>query len=184
MMYYTGIGSRETPGRIQVFMAGLASILAERGWVLRSGGAPGADMAFEHGSDAIPGPKEIFLPWPLFNADQRETVRPDGVVVGVTDEAIDIAKRYHPAFERLPQGTQKLLARNSYQILGLDLNTPTHLVVCWTPGGQGKGGTGQALRIARDLDIPVFDLGSYIDLGKAVDDIQTMIEVVTISNSS
>lgn len=47
-------------------------------------------------------------------------------------------------------------ARNSHQILGWDLETPTNFVVCYT-----KGGTGQAIRIANHYNIPVFDVGAY-----------------------
>lgn len=31
-------------------------------------------------------------------------------------------------------------------------------VVCWTSDGKDSGGTGQALRIARDRNIPVYNL--------------------------
>ena len=52
------------------------------------------------------------------------------------------------------------MARNSYQVLGRNLDDPVEFVICWTPGGSGSGGTGQAIRIAKDYQIPVFDLGS------------------------
>lgn len=52
----------------------------------------------------------------------------------------------------------KLHARNCYQVLGADLRTPTQFVICWTPRGSGEGGTGQALRIAKAYNIPIFDL--------------------------
>ncbi len=32
------------------------------------------------------------------------------------------------------------------------------MVVCWTPGGRGRGGTGSAIRLARSREIPVHDL--------------------------
>ena len=43
-MIYTGIGSRKTPPGILAQMSELAAFLARSGWVLRSGGAPGADF--------------------------------------------------------------------------------------------------------------------------------------------
>ena len=62
------------------------------------------------------------------------------------------------------------MARNVQQILG-ETTQPTldkvsQLVICWTPDGcsDGKkttrdtGGTGQALRIAADYNIPIFNL--------------------------
>jgi hypothetical protein len=51
------------------------------------------------------------------------------------------------------------MARNSFQVLGEDLETPATCVICWTPGGKGDGGTGQALRIARHYDVPIIDIG-------------------------
>jgi len=32
------------------------------------------------------------------------------------------------------------------------------MVVCWTPGARGRGGTGSAIRLARSRGIPVHDL--------------------------
>lgn len=59
----------------------------------------------------------------------------------------------------LKDGAKKLQARNSHQVLGLDLNTPSDFIICWTKGGKGIGGTGQALRIAKAYNIPIFDCG-------------------------
>ena len=53
------------------------------------------------------------------------------------------------------------MARNGYQILGKDLKTPVRFVICYTPNGDRIGGTAQALRIAMDLKIPVFNAGNY-----------------------
>lgn len=49
MMFYTGIGSRETPQEIQNLMFKIAQKLDSK-YILRSGGADGADLAFEKGS--------------------------------------------------------------------------------------------------------------------------------------
>lgn len=42
-------------------------------------------------------------------------------------------------------------------LLGRDLNDPVDFVVCWTPGAQAVGGTGQALRIAEAYGIKVYN---------------------------
>lgn len=156
MRYYAGIGSRETPEDVQDLMAAIAVVAARQGMILRSGAAEGADSAFEKGADAIRGPKEIFLPWNNFNG------RHGGerwVEVGVCERSLEIAKEYHPNWSALREGGRKLMARNVYQILGSDLQSPVELVICWTKNGNGRGGTGQALRIARDMNIPIHDLG-------------------------
>lgn len=58
MKYYTGVGSRETPEEILKVMEDLAFNLRETGWILRSGGAEGADTAFEVNSY---GSSEIYV---------------------------------------------------------------------------------------------------------------------------
>ena len=82
-----------------------------------------------------------------------------------------LAEKFHPAWNRCSYGTKKLHARNGCQILGKNLQTPATMVVCWTPGGKGGGGTGQAIRIAKSLNIPIFDLaieGKLQELGEFV----------------
>ena len=48
-MYYAGVGSRETPLHICELMTQIAKKLSSLGWVCRSGGAEGADLAFMRG---------------------------------------------------------------------------------------------------------------------------------------
>jgi len=153
MLYYAGIGSRKTPQHILTLMTDIAQVMHAFHFTLRSGGADGADTAFERGAGAK---KEIFLPWAGYNG------RSNGPGIFVPPDKPDmfnIAKQFHPAWHRCSPGAQRLHARNVCQILGLDLETPSSLVVCWTPNGSGSGGTGQALRIAKGYDIPIFDLG-------------------------
>lgn len=147
--FYAGIGSRETPPQVLTCMTKIAHRLHLRGYVLRSGGAGGADLAFESGAGDA---KEIYLPWRNFNGNPSPRYTPSAA-------AMQMAGDFHPAWERCSPGARKLHARNCHQMLGADLNTPVAFVVCWTPGGHGSGGTGQALRIARAYNIPVFDLG-------------------------
>lgn len=62
---YAGVGSRETPHEILALMTDVAKILGQHGWTLRSGGARGADTAFEDGAKGFK--REIYLPWRGFN---------------------------------------------------------------------------------------------------------------------
>ena len=50
MLYYAGIGSRETPDHVLETMASAAQYLGKEGFTLRSGGAKGADTAFDQGA--------------------------------------------------------------------------------------------------------------------------------------
>lgn len=152
MKLYAGIGSRETPAAVLALMQRIGENMARAGFTLRSGAAPGADSAFEAGCDAAKGAKEIYLPWRRFNNHTS-------LLNSVTDEALIMAAKYHPAWTRCSPAATKLHARNCYQILGADLATPVRLVICWTRDAAGQGGTGQALRIARAHSITIHDLG-------------------------
>ena len=151
---YAGIGSRETPETILTLMKMIARHAALANITLRSGGAGGADLAFEEGCDSANGEKEIYIPWKGFNGSTSN-------LYNIHPLAFDYVKKYHPNPSALSQGALKLHARNTSQILGKDLNSKSTFVVCYTKGGKGQGGTGQALRIAKDNNIPIFDLGLY-----------------------
>ena len=153
---YAGIGSRETPSEVLDEMKTLGTCLGINGFTLRTGGAEGADIAFEKGCDICGSKKEIYTPWKNFSKySKNEIVAPN---LSNWKEALQIAEKFHPAWNRLSTGAQKLITRNTYQVLGLDLNSPVDLVVCWTKDGKASGGTGQAIRLAESYKIPVFNL--------------------------
>ena len=175
-IYYAGIGSRKTPEDVcrKMFTAGRA--MAKLGFILRSGGAKGADTSFESGvlaaaelkdSDAddsnVSSNSEIYLPRQGFNGHRSP-------LYGSCKAARQIAKEYHPRWDILSCLGRDFHARNVYQILGRDLRTPSRFVLCWTPGGKVTGGTGQALRIAQDHDIPILNF--------AVDDDDSISEFI------
>lgn len=167
MFYYAGIGSRETPKEFLDLFTKVAKYLSKKGCVLRSGGACGSDKAFELGATN----KEIFLPWKGFEGSNSNLVVQDG-------KAFDIASKYHPRWNYLSQGAKKLQARNSHQILGYDLESPSDFVICWTKGGKGNGGTGQALRIAKDYNIPIFDCGKYSDVRECAKELKRFLDKI------
>ena len=76
--------------------------------------------------------------------------------------------QFHPLHERLLAPTQKmrailkLMARNSQQVLGEEVapQSKSTLLMCWTPGGEPKGRTRQAIVLAQHFDVPVFNLGN------------------------
>lgn len=149
-MFYTGIGSRSTPITTQVTMCKIAQYLNSIGYTLRSGGAYGADSAFESQAGTL---KEIYLPWKGFNSNNSQLFTP-------SEEAYTLAEKYHPAWHRLRPSVKALMARNMHQVLGLNLDTPSDFVVCYTSDGRFSGGTGQALRLCKDLKVPIFNLFS------------------------
>lgn len=159
---YAGIGSRETPDHILELMMAAGYYLSERGLILRSGGADGADRAFEM---STPGDKrEIYLPWRGFNNNWSP-------IYDIPKLAFDLAKKYHPMGGRLHGPVLKLMARNSQQVLGMHLDHPVKFVLCWTKDGADgvkrwtgpkTGGTGQAIRIAAANGIPVVNLATLL----------------------
>ena len=166
---YAGIGSRETPDSVLGQMYSLGEILAILGYTMRSGGAPKADTAFQKGCEQQEGQKEIYLPWDGFNGNWHNPV--EGIyncsfptVRMNWAGAFEIAEKFHPAWHRLNDASRKLMARNSFQVLGPDLETPVLFEICYTTDGKASGGTGQAIRIAHAYNIPVYNLYNKSDV--------------------
>jgi hypothetical protein len=158
MKYYAGIGSRRTPYAILVQMKVYARELEQFGFILRSGGADGADSAFAQ--SVRPQNRRIYLPWRGFNGV-------DGIVVGDDPRLAQISEEYYPVSTDLDRPTWKQLrpsiralhTRNAAQVLGHSSEPVlSSFVLCWTPRGKGGGGTGQAIRIAKGCGVPVYDL--------------------------
>src|SRR3954463_2152457 len=150
---YTGIGSRQTPPEILTLMTRIARTLDAQGYVLRSGGATGADTAFAQGATR----REIYLPWSGF------TGAPNGILVhgAAWAQAEGLARALHPAWSRLSPGVRRLHTRSVFQVLGATLDPPSQFVLFWAPEVDGavQGGTRTAVILARQHGIPCFNLG-------------------------
>lgn len=167
---YAGIGSRKTPVSILEEMRGLAISMASLGILLRSGGALGADTAFQEGCREVSGPMEIHLPWENYNGMRSGSRGPATFFVLEDPQAMGMASSHHPAWRMCSPGARKLHARNCHILLGPRLDDPVDFVVCWTSFGRNAlgepietGGTAQGLRIARQWGIPIVNLGSAPD---------------------
>jgi hypothetical protein len=187
LKYYTGIGSRETPQNVLDLMEWVAQRLYGMGYTLRSGRAPGADIAFERGlSEAdtdwnkIQERSEIYLPWAKFGEDIATWIKPKREYA--QKEAYELGKKYHPGWKFLTYGAMRLHARNIHQILGYDVTKPepSEFVICWTEGGKAGGGTGQAIRVANDFIIPIFDLANEDDMNILIDQLLEKNERIVI----
>jgi hypothetical protein len=135
--YYAGIGARATPNQVLHQMEGLALTYSGAQYILRSGGAAGADSAWQNGSRGH---------FQLFEAAHA------------TNEAIKMASQFHPNWKACNQYVTRLHGRNMMILFGPRLDEPADFVCCWTPGGKATGGTGQALRAAEHFGIPIFNL--------------------------
>lgn len=179
-MIYTGIGARKTPGNILHSMVQVGAHMYNAGHTLRSGGAQGADRAFEIGADQARGAtenagtynppelKHIYLPSRDFNGSNSPFFT-------VSQEAKRVAGLFHPAWNRCNDFVQNLMGRNAYQMLGFDLDTPSDFVICWTPKGEVVGGTGQALRMASYYGIPIINMGG-LTLDQVNDRLQQLLD--------
>ena len=161
MKYYAGIGSRETPDSILDIMKKLSQIFQNKGFVLNSGGANGADKAFAEDIHL----KQIFIPWNGFNGlyhNGKDVILEHNEMAGV------LASELHPAWNKCSQGAKKLHQRNIHQILGRDLDTLVSFVVCYTKDAKLQGGTATAIRLANLNNIKVINLGNPDTLDKVI----------------
>jgi hypothetical protein len=149
-------------------MTQVASFLERQGYVLHSGGAEGADTAFEKGV-SCPDMKKIFLPWKGFNGNPSP-------LYFISKAAVDLAEQHHAYWHAISPAAKKLMARNVHQVLGEDLDTPVDMVICYTPNGKAEGGTGLAMRIAQHRNIPIINLYYNRD----IDQISSWIETNTV----
>lgn len=188
--YYAGIGTRRLNKNSAYIMMRYACAMAFKGGKVRSGHADGSDLAFETGAKIAydmmvklfgfePGAYgrvlEIHLPWSGFNGQQKnEKV---GYFHTNHPEAMAMAARFHPAWENLGRGPRGMMSRNSNQVMGLDMATPSRFIVCETPDGaydstmtsSKTGGTGQAIRVADAHGIKIYNLKNLEHRAKILD---------------
>jgi len=145
-MTYAGIGSRETPQNILNEMTAFAKEAEAMGYILNTGVTfkgkeEGADAAFSKGTTK----KNLFAP------------------EKATEKEVAIAKEIHPKPSALSPGAMKLMARNTNQVFGANLNTPVDFVLFYakeTRGIRPEGGTGQAVQMARMKNIPTINMAN------------------------
>jgi len=149
-----GIGSRQTTEHILKEMTIIGEWCRRNKIYIRSGHAPGADQAFERGAMEY---CIAYLPWPTFEEKQHGL----GGRYKTPDDWTQLmahASQFHLAWDKLSPVVRKLMARNSAQVLGLKLNLPVDIVICYTTDGGPSGGTGQAIRIANANKIPIWNM--------------------------
>jgi hypothetical protein len=157
MITYAGIGSREITEKEENLIKIISSKLSSR-YVLFSGNAPGADISFQIGSN---NKCVIYLPWSGFN---KEMYNPSNSIahydVGDTDIGKEYANKYHPCYGQLKVGAKRLMCRNSHQVLGYKNYPRVDFVVFCAKEVNCEvfGGTSQAVRLARGIGIPTFNI--------------------------
>ena len=129
-------------------------LLAQKGYVLRSGGARGADSAFEMGCDSVSGKKQI---WSTCNSHEWKR---HGWVVDIVSKAC-----WEKPFLSMKPYIQELIGRNTYQLYGdpdlFEDCIKSAFVLYWSEPKYGEncsGGTRYAIRMAIAAGIPCFNL--------------------------
>lgn len=187
MNYWTGVGSRETPEDILVLMQAIAKKLTDLGWVLRSGGAQGADSAFYAGcqqSDKFDINKPfIYLAWNgasgkfhdpslgIYDASKFDTWEEAEAIALETRGSWLISKD-----TEMGRGGKALHTRNIFQVLGEDIDTPSRFLICWAlPVGKlgdrskVKGGTATATKLAAKHNVEIINLYYPEDFNRCLD---------------
>lgn len=161
MKTYAGIGSRDIPLEERTKIIAIADNLCGLDYIVYSGNANGADVAFQLGSN---GQCVVFLPWARFNFGVFEPTPKyhlDHFIVGGEPEGLESVYEFHPNPKQLTAGARKLMARNYYQIHGYKDYPKVDFVMCCADQdnlGNVKGGTGQAVRIAKSMNIPIINI--------------------------
>ena len=169
-----GVGSRRTPPDILDAMADIAQTLGDAGIALSTGGADGADKAFETGALRTDAPITVHTPWPGYNGYRPgrdpetdiDVVHPNFTDTTRGHAYADLAREHHPYWKRCGRGARALFVRNVSILAGAlddDGGTlPVRAVIAYTPNGlpvgREAGGTGHTLRTAASLDIPFVNL--------------------------
>lgn len=139
LKFYAGVGARSTPISDCERLTKIAAHLESIGFTLRSGGAAGADSAFEAG---------------VSNPANKIILRPKHC----TQAAEDIVSKIHPAWWACDEHARRLHGRNAQIVLGQNLDTPCKFLLAWTLDGVNRGGTRTGLVLAKQHNIPVFNL--------------------------
>lgn len=158
-MFYTGIGSRETPKEICELITMVAAKLASLGWIVRTGGAQGADEAFLAGCN---GRTENFIPWKGFGQYGGQIPNLDRnweYLQSVDDVNPLIHSRTTRNLDKY-KGFWKLQARNVSQVLGLNLDNPSKFCILYAPTTSTgvTGGTNTAYQVAIQSGVKCFNL--------------------------
>ena len=193
-MTYAGIGSRETPQEVLELMTKAAQYLDGLGYTLNTGktflAKPSDDpkyqaqyeerLAFSKKHNGKVGLDEEGADRAFSLGATKKNLF--GVEKPVGKREMKIAEEIHPNWEALVAkgpGGPKLMARNTNQVFGANLDTPVDFVLFYAEdkGKTGKtgenrpeGGTGQAVEMARAKGIPTINMAdaNWRDQLKAV----------------
>lgn len=146
------IGSREITDSQRDLFFKVGAWITSNDHYISSGNADGSDSAFAAGGNSVnPRNVIIYLPWATYN---KAYLHKDNRILKEPDEDwFDKTAPFHAKWNELTQGVRRLMARN-YGIV----HRANKVIALLNHSKIGGGGTGQGVRIAQSLKIPVLDL--------------------------
>lgn len=150
---YGLMGNPDTPNVILTQMVEIVKMLNDHNFTLRTTTEKIPD---NHVAEYATR-KEIYTPWKKFDPPSRFCKFPP--------EAEDVAKIFAPSWPTKP-AAQLFLQRNVGLVLGPEMNSPIHFMICWTQDGAEHvrdrslktGYTGHIIAVTSGAHIPVFNL--------------------------
>ena len=187
-MTYAGIGSRETPQEVLDLMTQAAKYLDGLGYTLNTGKTYPTSLNDYFIKTVHKGNKQAAeKAFKAKQAETERLTKLYGNRVGMDEEGADrafsagtskknlfsprdkvgdremkVGEEIHPNWSALSSGAAKLMARNTNQVFGAKLDTPVDFVLFYAQEVAGsirpKGGTGQAVEMARRKGIPTINM--------------------------
>lgn len=153
----TCIGSRNISKQEKELAFETGKILADKGFICRSGNANGADKAFQR---AFPYDQtEVFLPWDGFNEPYiGKCFTPSKEMLAFAKDQL-VATGVMPWLYNTKHSIQRLHGRNYFQVVGRD-NILSNVCVYFADekNGEPEGGTRTAVMLCRHFGVPTFNL--------------------------
>lgn len=146
--FYTGLASSETPEKVRAVMWAFAEVMRQRGARLRTGAELGAREGFRAGA----GPAQTtYIPWDFYCGASTTL---GAILTAGWEPAIMRAAMTFGDWRHLSADEKALAICAVVQLMGLDMKSPSRLVVCWVTDET----TAPAITIAKASNIPVLNM--------------------------
>lgn len=168
MNFYVGCGSTEAPPQILKLMTRVATLMAQRGFVLRTSEQAGSDEAFRRGSC---GKFFTYLPYEDFEGKSVW-----GIPAELSGGRAALARKLNPMFVMLPEAEKRWEIVANQVVLGSSGDDLAKMLITWTPDGATRpaeftertGHVTRYLNLADRFGIPVMNLARREHRDKAL----------------
>ena len=163
--YFSAVGKITTPPTVKDRIVEELKKYVTFGYILRSGGAKGADTIFAQTYMEMGGKVEIYLPWNGYNGKflGHDYINQNCCIM-VTPEAFNIAYELDEKWNERTEATKVLDARNVHIYCGFKIGKEplSDFVVYFDDHPENKdSGTQRGLKVADKFKIPKINLYHY-----------------------